>query len=258
MTLFRTLTTALTLTLLVMGTILIAHGPASAGSKGLTVVELFTSQGCSSCPPADAFLGELARQPDILALSFHVDYWDYIGWKDPFAKAKYTQRQRGYSRAFHKSFVYTPQMVIHGMLDATGSDTVKVRSIIKKAAQRLDTPLTLKRTGDGGLQISVGQSPHPVQASVWLALYDPEHVTKVRRGENRGQTVKNFNVVRLFRKIGEWRGDGIKISVSAAELEPHAGKGCAVFLQNAEKGPILGAAAIQLLAQAESMAKPQR
>jgi hypothetical protein len=219
---------------------------ADAEPKGLTVIELFTSQGCSSCPPADALLGELTAEPGILGLSFHVDYWDYIGWADPYAKKAYSKRQRGYAQAFKKSFVYTPQMVVHGMIETTGSDAGSIRQAIKQTAQRLDTPIRINRTKAGGLTVTIGQSSHPVDASVWLAFFDPEHTTKVKRGENRGRVIKNFNVVRELRHIGDWHGKAVKFTVPPLALKGHDKQGCAVFLQNPAKGPILGAAAIQL------------
>ncbi len=220
--------------------------PADAEPKGLTIIELFTSQGCSSCPPADALLGELTAEPGVLGLSFHVDYWDYIGWADPYAKKAYSKRQRGYAQVFKKSFVYTPQMVVHGMIETTGSDAGGVRQAIKQAAERLDTPIRLTRLAGGGLAVTVGQSSHPVDAAVWLALFDPEHTTKVKRGENRGRMIKNFNVVRELRHIGDWHGKAIKLTVPPLALKGHDDQGCAVFIQNPAKGPILGAAAIQL------------
>ena len=110
--------------------------PAVAGEGALNVVELFTSQGCSSCPPADALLADLADRDDVLALSFHVDYWDYIGWKDPFASPQYTQRQRVYSQVFGKRYVYTPQMVVNGSFEMTGSDRAGVLKRIRRRRRR--------------------------------------------------------------------------------------------------------------------------
>jgi len=225
---------------------------ATAQSQGLTVVELYTSQGCSSCPPADALLGKISQRSNILALSFHVDYWDYIGWKDPYAKASYTKRQRGYARAFKKSFVYTPQVVVHGMTETTGSNAESVNAGIRKASMAASTDIRLKRLVDGGLDIKVSAADQPVDAAVWIAIFDPVHETKIRRGENRGRTIKNYNVVREFKKIGSWRGGKLALTVPASELKSHMGRGCAVFLQNENKGPILGAAMISLAPQVSS------
>ncbi len=218
----------------------------NARHRGPTVVELYTSQGCSSCPPADALLGKLAKIEGILALSFHVDYWDYIGWKDPFAAPINSRRQREYSRIFRKSYVYTPQMVIHGMAEATGSNERAVKTGIRHAKLAPDVPIKLERLKSGDLNIRVARGRQPRQAAVWLIFYDPIHQTRIRRGENRGLKLNNYNVVRMIKKIGDWRGQRLALTIPAAELKDHKGQGCAVFLQNAQKGPILGAASIQL------------
>lgn len=223
-------------------------GEGYAGeTRGPTVVELYTSQGCSSCPPADAVLGELAKREDVLALSFHVDYWDYIGWKDPFAAPLNSTRQREYSRIFKKSYVYTPQIIIHGMTETTGSNKAAILANIDNAKLAQDVPIKLERQPSGDLRIRIAQGHQPAQASVWLVYYDPLHQTTVRRGENRGVKLRNYNVVRSLKKIGEWRGGRLALTISAAELKAHKGQGCAVFLQNARKGPILGAMSIQLV-----------
>ncbi len=236
--------------LLALVVLTITIGSVFAGDptrhRGLTVVELYTSQGCSSCPPADALLGKLAKMDGILALSFHVDYWDYIGWKDPFAKPINSQRQREYSRIFRKSYVYTPQMVIHGMAEVTGSNAAAIRVSIKHAKLAPDVPIKLVRMGSGDLKIRIARGRQPGRAAVWLVFYDPIHSTKIRRGENRGVKLNNYNVVRLLKKIADWRGQRLALTIPAAELKDHKGQGCAVFLQNAQKGPILGAASIQL------------
>lgn len=217
-----------------------------AAERSPIIVELFTSQGCSSCPAADDLLDKLTQMDGIVGLSFHVDYWDYIGWKDPFALPDNTLRQRSYSQAFHKTFVYTPQMVIHGTTEATGSDGPGVRVGLQRAQLGPDVNVRLEKSKEG-LKVRIAGSPQPAQAAVWLALFDPLHETKIRRGENRGRTVRNVNVVREFRKIGQWRGQRMTLNISAADLKQHKGKGCAVFLQNEHKGPILGAATIAQL-----------
>lgn len=228
---------------------LAVSGPAGAAERGqnnLTVVELYTSQGCSSCPPADALLGRLAKQDGILALSFHVDYWDYIGWKDPYGNATNSARQRAYKRSFDRSYVYTPQMVINGMIETTGSNEAGVLAGIERARSASKVPIGLSRDKSGGLRISIAALDNPIQSEVWLALFDLQQTTRVRRGENRGRTIKNYNVVREFSKIGEWNGTATVLTVSADKLKPHAGRGCGVFLQSELKGPILGAATINL------------
>jgi hypothetical protein len=235
--------------LLVWLTVSALPGAADAGQKGqsgLTVVELYTSQGCSSCPPADFLLGQLARQSGILALSFHVDYWDYIGWKDPYGSADNTRRQRDYKKTFNRSYVYTPQMVVGGMFEVTSSDIAAVKDGIRQAGLAPNVPIGLVRDDSGDLNISVSGSARPAQLAIWLALFELTTETRVRRGENRGRTIINHNVVRTFKKIGDWTGAPKTLTVAAAELKQHKGRGCAVFLQSELKGPILGAAAIIL------------
>ncbi len=226
--------------------LLVAPLSSVAGERSPTVVELFTSQGCSSCPPADKFLGELAQRSDVLALSFHVDYWDYIGWKDPFASAAYSRRQRDYSKIFGKSYVYTPQMVIHGIAEAPGYNIGDVNHKIERAGLAPDTKVTLSRGQDGGLRVRIAAVPYPVRAAVWLVFFDPRHETKVRRGENRGRTIANYNVVRDLRRIGQWEGRDLTLNVPGSELKSHKAGGAAVFIQAELKGPILGAQRISL------------
>ena len=222
-----------------------AQGPARA-QAALTVVELYTSQGCSSCPPADAFLSDLAERADVLALSFHVDYWDYIGWKDPFASKAFTQRQRAYQGTFRRGYIYTPQMIVQGAFDATGSDRVSINRAISQAGGFPRVRVRIDYRPDGGLDVRIGGGTPGAPMGVWLALFDSLHVTKVRRGENRGRTVRNVNVVRSLVKIGVWTGKRAKILVPAKDLDRGKRDGGAVFIQADRKGPILGAARVVL------------
>jgi hypothetical protein len=142
-----------------------------AGDNALTVVELFTSQGCSSCPPADEMLGELAAQPDIQALSFHVDYWDYIGWKDLFALPGNTERQRSYAKRFGRSYVYTPQMVIDGAVESTGRNARDVLRMIESAKSTQRVPVSLGAAADGGMKVMLGSRRLLMwQMSGWCSL----------------------------------------------------------------------------------------
>jgi hypothetical protein len=224
-------------------------GEARAGDTGasVVVVELFTSQGCSSCPPADALLGELARRPDIVALAFHVDYWDYIGWKDPFASPVATQRQRAYAGALRVRMVYTPQMVVDGRIDAVGSDRRVVETAIATAAGAPKLAVVVEGDGRGGHRAVIPAAEGVYdggQAVVWLAVLDTEAETGVMRGENSGRTLKEFNIVREWRRIGSWDGNAVTIP-----LEMVAGAdrdACAVVVQSGPVGPILGAAFVKL------------
>ncbi len=212
---------------------------AAAGEKPLTVVELFTSQGCSSCPPADAYLGKLAERSDILALSIHVDYWDYIGWKDTFAKPEYGTRQRKYAQKLGLGYVYTPQMVIQGMAHTTGSDKDTVERLIGdlKGLKRLD--VTALREGDSfNVTVPAGD---PEEAKVLFVTYDARHDTVIRRGENSGHTLSYYNVVRELSEIGRWTGEAAKIPVPDASARLAGHDGGAVLVQSKKTGRILGA-----------------
>ena len=220
-------------------------GPAAADTVSPVVVELFTSQGCSSCPPADAYLGELARQPGIIALGFHVDYWDYIGWKDPLASPQATERQRSYTRALGARYLYTPEIVVDGREDATGSDRSAVSRLIRdERAAAPKVPLSVSERADEKYTIDIPAADFHGTATVWMAVYDREHTTPVARGENGGRTLRDYNVVRDLHRVGSWSGKALKISV---EMELTPANGCAVLLQADHQpgdgqGPILGAA----------------
>ncbi len=231
--------------LILAGVLALAPLSLDAGEKPLTVVELFTSQGCSSCPPADAFLGELADRDGVLALSFHVDYWDYIGWKDPFASARHTRRQRDYARAFRLRYVYTPQMVIQGTVQATGSDRAAVEAAIDRGRQVGRIPVTLGRDAGGKVIASIPQAETEEELAVWAVVYDRRHVTAVKRGENRGRTITNRNVVRGLRRIATWRGAALQVPVAVSDMAA-AGDACAVVLQSTRTGRIFGAARLAL------------
>ena len=214
------------------------------------VVELYTSQGCSSCPPADALLGDLAGRPDVIALGFHVDYWDYIGWKDPYASADHTRRQRSYQKVLGTRYVYTPQMVIDGHSHVLGSSRRKVEQAIDKAAaDPKRVPLRLE-TGNGGrVVIPAGHAPAG-GADVWLAVFDLEHETDVLRGENHGRQLKNYQVVREFRRIGVWKGEALELPLDLQTASKLGRGGCAVIIQDRESLRIIGAASIDLVAVA--------
>ncbi|MHA1152583.1 MAG: DUF1223 domain-containing protein [Alphaproteobacteria bacterium] len=227
--------------------------PPAAAQQGVpqasvspVVVELFTSQGCSSCPPADELLAELAGRPDVVALSLHVDYWDYIGWKDPYASPQYTARQQRYAQALNLRYVYTPQIVVDGRVDVVGSQRVKVLEAIETAAKR-DRPIDIGfSTGNGGkVIISEGHAPGE-GATVWLAIYDHEQVTEVKRGENAGHRLRNTNVVRSFERLGTWTGARLEIPLDLSGARARGRDGCAVIVQRGRAGPVLAAAAMSL------------
>ena len=235
---------------------LCAAAPVAAGVAADTggpgggrplVVELFTSQGCSSCPPADAYLGELAGRDGVLALSMHVDYWNALGWKDPFSSPEVTARQRAYANTLGGRYVYTPQMVVGGRAHAVGSDRAKIERLIAEARQAAPRgpDLALIHDPAGRVVVRVGAAPAAGPARLWLVAFDDRHATPVPSGENTGRTLTNSNVVRALRPIGTWSGAAKEVSVDiAAEIAAGYGN-CAVLLQ-LDSGAILAAAAMRL------------
>lgn len=222
-----------------------APGSAQADEASPTVVELFTSQGCSSCPPADAILGQLSGRSDLVTLTFNVDYWDYLGWKDTLASPVYTDRQRQYARQMHSRTVYTPQMVIGGRVHAVGSNWRQIDSAIGDDQHRTDVrvPVSLKHKGDM-LLLNIAEMPADGEATIWLVRFDKRHDIEVQRGENAGSTLSYFNVVQEIRDLGLWRGKAMEIALDRAALTEGGSDGCAVLVQSDRFGPILGAAAV--------------
>lgn len=210
----------------------LAVPPAIAAERPV-VVELFTSQGCSSCPPADALLSTLADRPEVLALAFHVDYWNRLGWTDPFSGPWATARQTAYAAQMGSSQIYTPQAVIDGRSDVVGSDRAAMESAIA-AARSEPAVAVLLTTSESGLQVAVDPTA-PTDAVLWLVGFDDRHDTPVRRGENAGRTLVDRNVVRSLTRLDGWSPGG---TVAAARP---AGDRAAVLLQAAD-GHILGAA----------------
>lgn len=215
---------------------------SAAPPSGPWAVELFTSQGCSSCPPADTQLGTLRDRPDIVALSFHVDYWDYIGWKDPFAGRNMTERQRAYARVLRQRYVYTPEMVVDGVTHEPGVTRGSIDEMLKAAQRQSPQRATpkLERVMDGPLTITLAPFKFDgAPADIILAVYDRRHSTPVPRGENTGHTLENYNVVRQFETVAKWDGKAAASWVVAPDrFQP--GQGIAVLVQRDDYGPMLG------------------
>jgi len=205
------------------------------------VVELFTSEGCSSCPPADALLGELARRPGIVALAYHVDYWDDQGWKDRFSIPEATQRQRGYVRRLEKSGAFTPQIVVSGDTSLVGSNRAKVERAI--AGDRDALRMSLSRE-EGRLHIYFLEAWRE-SMDVYLVSYLKEATARIESGENAQRTLKHFNVVRSFERLGTWNGKPQRMVASLAEL-PRDANVVAVILQRKNQGAVAGAATLAL------------
>jgi len=220
---------------------LLGRSALAESKAGPWAIELFTSQGCSSCPPADALLGKLAQRPDIVALSFHIDYWDYIGWKDRFASKETTARQRAYARTLRQKYIYTPEMVVDGRVHQPGINDGQVDSMLADARRQSaarTTPM-LKRMADGTLRVALDAATIAGPADVTLFVYDRRHATPVQRGENEGRRLDDFNVVRRFEIVSRWEGAQAHWTVPADRFQPE--QGLAVIVQQSDHGPVLGA-----------------
>jgi hypothetical protein len=198
------------------------------------VVEMFTSQACSSCPPADALLGKLAANPGILALSFDVAYWNSAAWNDSYALPGAARRQDWYAKLNHSQDVYTPQAVVDGTRQLVGSDGAKLTAAIAaaRAAPAGDTPITIH----GGPMVEIAVGPSAAGAEIWLFGYDPTHTTHIGGGENGGITLRQVNIVRSMTDLGPWTGRQTALTIARP-----AGQHLAVLLQS-ESGAVLGAA----------------
>ncbi len=227
-------------------------GPAEAQQSQLpfaapVVVELFTSQGCDTCVSVGELAKQLAGRPDVIMLSFHVGYWDYIGWKDSLAIPAATERQRAYSRSLRTRLLYTPQIVVDGVIDAGTHTQAEIAVAIDAVAKRTEKlALTLVRRRDGALSVAIPAGVHETPATVWLAFFDREVETTITAGDNAGRTMRSINVVRRLLPLGTWTGEALEIPLGADADDASDYDGCAVIVQTAPMGPILGAAAIQL------------
>ena len=222
--------------------------PASAETRlhPKAVVELFTSQGCSSCPSADALLTSLAAEDDVVALAYHVDYWDYVGWKDTFGEADYSDRQRAYAQSWGSSRIYTPQMVINGVKGVVGSRRGEVHGALDRAS--LPLPIDVTEEGDM-LTISIPPDRTLQDAVVWLVTYIDRADVAIERGNNAGKTMVYTQVVTGRQVAGVWEyATGAHIKLPIPEMLAHDSTGLAVIVQQEHgglPGPILGAAAFE-------------
>jgi hypothetical protein len=215
---------------------LVSAQAAGDSSRAPVLVELFTSEGCSSCPPADRLLEQLDSRA--IVLSEHVDYWDHLGWRDPFSSAAFSLRQESYGRQFRLDSVYTPEMVVDGAVEFTGADAVRANAEIAKAARRKKATVRIARTG-AGLEIAVDDAPR--SADVYLALADDSGTSQVAAGENRGRNLRYVAIVRGIRKIGSVRR-GVEFH-KVMELPTGSGaQRIVVFLQEDGTGEISGTA----------------
>lgn len=232
------------LTVLILASVAATPVGSTTAPPPRGVIELFTSQGCSSCPPADRLLGDLAKSPDLIALSFPVDYWDYIGWKDTLADPAFTARQKAYAAQRGDGQVYTPQAVIDGVTHVVGSDRMEISGALTSAAHRKGTmtvPVNLSvAKGKVAIDVGAAAADTPRKASVWLLDTIPSKTVSIGRGENSGRSVTYTNVVRKISKLGDWTGEPAHFEMASRLNEG----GYVVLLQAGEPGPgpILGAA----------------
>jgi hypothetical protein len=223
----------------------------SAGdmAKQPVLVELFTSQGCSSCPQADQLMGELQKRDDVVALSFNVDYWDYIGWRDTLARHENTMRQQSYEKMLPSHRVYTPQMVVDGALDVVGNQRTDVVEAITHRVSEVAGKralITLSGTGET-LQVKIAaMGGVKAPATVWLAHTLSSRTVNIGAGENTGRVITYSNVVRDFAAVGKWSGEALTLELPAHGAQGDLTDGVAVWVQSGNPGPVLGAVQIRV------------
>jgi len=224
--------------------------PAQAGDVRVNpraVVELFTSQGCSSCPKADALFSQLGQRGDLIALAWHVDYWDYIGWPDTFADPDNADRQRAYAQSWGSSRIYTPQLIVNGAKGVVGSREKEVSGAIDEA--RLLVPVALN-LGTDTLEVNVGPQAGSHDAVVWLVTFRDHSAVTIERGENAGKTVDYAQIVTGKQMLGMWdAAAGTRLKLPLSELTAGGSNGAVILVQSEKDGlpgPILGAAQVQL------------
>ncbi|PWV98288.1 hypothetical protein DFR52_105270 [Hoeflea marina] len=227
----------------------LAAAPMPGMARDLVgVVELFTSQGCSSCPPADATLSRLIDEGKVLALSYHVDYWNYLGWKDTLSSPASTERQYGYARTLNRSSVYTPQAVINGRDHVNGADDAAIRAALAAMTARHQGPSVDVSivTDPQGVRVHIGAGQG--KANVVAVYFDEKTKVAIDRGENRGKTITYRHSVQATETIGMWSGGEVTLKLPESVLAAHPGRGCAILLQQVSRdgapGAILGAAVI--------------
>ncbi|WP_439123462.1 DUF1223 domain-containing protein [Marivita sp.] len=226
---------------LVAALVISVNATASHADDTPVVVELFTSQGCSSCPPADEMLARLGERDNIIALALHVDYWDYIGWKDKFAHSAFTKRQKGYARSFGNRSIYTPQMVVNGAEDVVGNRPMDVSDMVQAHAKKgLPVALDLHRNGST-LLISAPAVNGMSAADVFVIRYSPSESVSIPRGENAGKKLNYTHIVTEWSDVGDWNGRSpLKASVPISGSAP-----IVVLVQQKGHGPIFAAARLR-------------
>ncbi|WP_187968655.1 DUF1223 domain-containing protein [Aquibium microcysteis] len=239
---------------LAAATLLVTHSAAAeAGERQRGVVELFTSQGCSSCPPADANLAGYAQRDDVIALAYHVDYWDYLGWSDTLASPENTQRQRDYATALGNRTVYTPQVIVNGMAHRNGADGPAIeRLLAETTSQSMQVDVSIRKSDDSIVIEAREGAPGTaaaVKANLLLVFFEAKTVVKILRGENAGRDVVYWNAVTGIQAAGMWHGEDLRLEIPMSEVRRKGSGGCAALLQTLGKdgtpGRIIGAAVLR-------------
>jgi len=245
----------------VAAAVLVAGCALAGASEPRALLELFTSQGCSSCPPADKLLGELAEDPSLVAISLPIDYWDYLGWKDTLAIPGHSSRQRAYSRVRGDRQVYTPQIVVNGTTHVLGSD----RTAIERAIAQTDRNTAIMSAhvmvsvSGGDLNVRVAAGKEHLGGEVWLCPLEKSVPIAIGRGENSGHTVTYYNVVRRWLKLGDWTGNDATWSVPISDFKTGGIDAAAVMIQQGSRekpGMILGAAFVPLGSRTTEVTAP--
>ena len=218
-----------------------------APSGGATLLELFTSQGCSSCPPADKLLAEYADKKGVITLSFSVDYWNYLGWHDTLSSPENSERQREYARTRGDGRVYTPQVVVDGVTHVNGANEAAIEMAMRNATKRLKkvrVPITMHAEGNS-LVVDIGAAPETSdmrQGTIWLAIAKEKETVAITRGENRGKKITYTHPVRELTPIGMWKGEKMTLRLPLKDLQTIGGDCLVTVLQVENAGPVLGVA----------------
>ncbi len=217
------------------------------------LLELYTSQGCNTCPPADVLLEQIEKRDDVIGIAFHVDYWDYLGWQDTLALQQNAPRQRAYAKAMGASYVYTPQMVVDGLGHFNGSDKRAIDRAIDDAKMMATVALTPTWQGRDRLVVDLPESGSETVgpalargASIWLAGIDDAREVPIARGENAGKTLRYTNIVRSLERLGEWDGMAARVPVDAGALRAAGRDRAVLIVQAPEMGRIIGAVEVRL------------
>jgi len=234
--------------LVALGTVMMVALVSPARAEPRAVIELFTSQGCSSCPAADKLAGKLATDPSLVVMSLSIDYWDYLGWKDTLALPRHSLRQRAYARSRGDRQVYTPQVVINGAVHALGSDQGAIEQAIAQSRRNpatLSLPVTMSVSGDQlAVSVPAGKNDR-IGGEVWLCAVAKAVPVAVGRGENNGRTITYHNVTRRWLKLGDWTGEAKTWTAQLGELKADGVDAAAVIVQGGSAdnpGPMFGAA----------------